>query len=152
MLFQRNLLFAYRQVNLNIAEVALMNFYKHAPMWLPPVNVTLCVFAEMPPYLREAVETGLFPEFADAPGLLKDRRATFKSFFTGLSKTAPCINCAEVPIPVWRGTEYNNRCTERMIGKMKRVVQNKLMDVSYQQSKTDMSICAYLIGFNLVTI
>ena len=80
MLFQRNLLFAYRQVGLDIAKVARKYFYKHAPLWLTPVNVALSVFAEVPPYSLEAVKTGLFPESADAPGLLKDRRATLKSF------------------------------------------------------------------------
>ena len=37
-------------------------------MHLTPVNVALSVFAEMPPYLREAIETGLFAESVDAPG------------------------------------------------------------------------------------
>ena len=67
--------------------------------------------------------------------LLKDRSATLKRFFATLSKTAPCISCSEVPASFWRNAENNNRSTERMIGKMKRVVQNRLMDVSLQLTK-----------------
>ena len=108
--------------------------------------MAVSVFAEVPPDSCEAVKSGSFPDSVNAQALLKDRSATLKRFFTTLSKTAPCISCSEVPASFWRNVEINNRSTERMIGKMKRVVQNKLMDVSSQLNKTDIRIRAYLVN------
>ena len=54
MLFQQNLLFAPRQVEPEIAEVAEKCFYEQA---LKPINVASSVFDEASPYSVEAVKT-----------------------------------------------------------------------------------------------
>ena len=40
-LFQRNLLHAYRDIDPELAEVALKYFYEHAVQWLSPINIAL---------------------------------------------------------------------------------------------------------------
>ena len=59
-LFQRNLLLAYKEIDSELAEVALKYFYDHAQQWMTPINVALSVYAEVPPYSVEAVRTGHF--------------------------------------------------------------------------------------------
>ena len=49
-LFQRDILSAYRDIDLEIADVALKYFLKRATCWLSPKNVALSVYAETPPY------------------------------------------------------------------------------------------------------
>jgi len=143
-LFQRNLLHAYKEVDPELAEVALKYFYEHAVQWLSPINVALSVFAEVPPYSFEAVTTGTFPQSVDTGMLVRDRKTTLKCFFTSQSKNAPCIMCSEIPAAFWRCVENNNRATERIIGKMKGVVQSKIVDSLSGLSKSDVRIRAYL--------
>ena len=59
-LFQRNLLFAYREIDAELARVVLQCFYEHASRSLSPINVSLSVFAEVPTYSVEAVAVSLF--------------------------------------------------------------------------------------------
>ena len=80
-LFQRNLLLAYHQVDSEIAEVALKYFYKHAHMWLSPENVALSVFAEVPPYSCEAVKSGSFPDSVNARSRTERLQSNSKDFF-----------------------------------------------------------------------
>ena len=53
-LFQRNLLPAYNEIDSELAEVALKYFYDHAQQWVIPINVTISVHTEVPPYCVEA--------------------------------------------------------------------------------------------------
>ena len=112
--------------------------------------MALSVFAEVLPYSREVVKSGSFPDSVNAQALLKDRSATLQRFCTTSSKTAPCISCSEVSASFWRNVENNNRSTERMIGKMKRVVQNKLMDV--HRSLTRLIYVSELISSTLLEL
>ena len=90
-LFQRNLLFAYREIDSELADLALKYFYEHAIQWLTPINVALGVFAEVPPYPIDAVKTGQFPDTVDVRKLPKERKTGFQEFFTAESKSAPYI-------------------------------------------------------------
>ena len=72
--------------------------------------------------------------------LIKDRKTNLKSFFTNETKNAPCIMCLEVPATFWKHVENNNRSTERIIGKMKRVIQSKIVDILAEVSKTDIPV------------
>ena len=65
-LFQRDLLLAYREIDFELADVVLKYFYEHAVQWMLPVNVALSVFAEVLPYLIEAVKTSYYPDSVDA--------------------------------------------------------------------------------------
>ena len=49
---------------------------------MTPINVALSVYAEVPPYAVEAVQTAYFPDSVDARKLLKERKASLKDFFT----------------------------------------------------------------------
>ena len=82
MLFQRNLLFAYHEIDAELAEVALKYFYDHAQQWVKPINAALSVYAEVPPYCVEAVRAGHFPDSVDARKLLQERRASAKEFYS----------------------------------------------------------------------
>ena len=108
--------------------MALKYFYDHAQQWVTPINVALSVYAEVPPYSVEAVQTGYFPDSVVARKLLEERKASLKDFFTLESKAAACILCSEVPVAHRRNIDNNNRATERYIGKLKNVVQNKIRD------------------------
>ena len=78
LLFQRNLLLAFSESNSELAEVALKYFYDHAQQWVTPINVAL--YAEVPPYSVEAVQTGYFQVSVDARKLLKEQKASLKGF------------------------------------------------------------------------
>ena len=117
-LFQHNLLLAYSENDSELAEVALKYFYDHAQQWVTPISVALGIYAEVPPYSIEAVQTGYFPVSVDARKLLKEQKASLKDFFTLESKAAACILCSEVPVAHWRNIDVN-RAMEKYIRKLK---------------------------------
>ena len=84
----------------------------------------------------------------DTRKLLQERKAGLKDFFTVESKTASCITCLEVPAAHWRNMENNNRATERFTGKLKGVVQNKILDSSSHPDKTDIRLRAFLCNMD----
>ena len=112
--------------------------------WMSPVNVALGVFAEVSPYSIQAVKTSHYPDSVDARKLLQGRKAGLRDVFTSESKTAPCIVCSEVPVAHWKSIENNNIATERLIGKLKGIVQNTILDSPSHLNKTDMRIRAFL--------
>ena len=73
-LFQHNLLFACREIDSELADLALKYFYEQAIQWLTPINIALGVFAEVPPYPIDAVKTGQFPDTVDVRKLLKEQK------------------------------------------------------------------------------
>ena len=101
-LFQRYLLLAYNEIDSELAKVALKYFYNHAQQWMTPINVALNMYAEVPPYCVEAVQTGHFPDSEDARKLLQERSASLKEFFTLGYIAAGCILYSEVPKARWR--------------------------------------------------
>ena len=111
---------------------------------MSPVNVAVSVFAEVSPYSVEAVKTSHYPDCVDARKLLQGRKAGLRDFFTSESRTAPCIVCSQVPVAHWKNIGNNNRATERLIGKLKGVVQNTILDSPSHPNKTDMRIRAFL--------
>ena len=108
------------------------------------MNVALSVFAKILPYSIEAVKTSHYPDSVEARKPLQGRKAGLRDFFTSESRTALCMGCSEVPIVHWKSIENNNRATERLIGKLKGVVQNTIFDSLLHPNKTDMSIRAFL--------
>ena len=72
-LFQRDIFSAYRDIDPEIADVALKYFSKHATCWLSPKNVTLRVYGKSPPYSVEAVKVFMLPDTVDIESHLKDR-------------------------------------------------------------------------------
>ena len=143
-LFQRDLLLAFREIDPELADIALKYYHEHAIQWLTPINIALSAFAEVPPYSLEAIRTGHFPQSVDSRKLLQDRKAGLKSFFTAESKNAPCVMCTEVPSAFWKVAENNNRATERLIGKLKLVLQSSIVDCPSQLGKTDVRVRAFL--------
>ena len=111
---------------------------------MSPGNVALSVFAEVLPYSIEAVKASHSPDSVDARKLLQGRKGGLRDFFTSESKTAPCIVCSEVPVAHWQSIENNNRATERLIRKLKDVVQNTILDSPSHPNKIDMRIRAFL--------
>ena len=65
-----------------------------------------------------------------------------------LNLAAACMLCSEVPKAHWRNIDNNNRATERYIGKLKSVVQNKIRDSSSHPSVTDIRIRAFLCNMD----
>ena len=107
-------------------------------------NVALSVFAEVSLYSIEAVKTSHYPDYVDTRKLLQGRKAGIRDFFTSESRTAPCIVYSEVPVAHWKSIENNNRATERLIGKLKGVVQNTILDYPLDPNNTGMRIRAFL--------
>ena len=126
----------------------LKYFYEHAVQWMLPVNIALSVFAEVSPYSIETVKTSRYPGSVDARKLLQGRKAGLRDVLTSESKTAPCIVCSEVPVAHWKSIENNNIATERLIGKLKGVVQNTILDSPSHPNITDMRIRAFLCNMD----
>ena len=53
-LFQRDLLFAYREIDEEVADVVLKYFVEHGLQWLSPKNVALSLFSDCPPFSLNA--------------------------------------------------------------------------------------------------
>ena len=134
----------YREIDSELADVVLKYFYEHAVQWMSPVNVALSVLAEVSPYCIEAVKMSHYPDSVVARKLLQGRKADLRDFFTSESRTTPCIVCSEVPVAHRKSIENNNRATERLMGKLKGVVQNTIFDSPSHPNKTDMGIRAFL--------
>ena len=64
-LFTRDLLLAYKEVDLPVFEAIWKHFVQHASQWLSPKNIALSVHAEMPPYTVDAVKEKAFPKNVD---------------------------------------------------------------------------------------
>ena len=96
-LFQRDILLAYRDIDTEIADVALKYFLKHGTCWLSPKNVALSVYGETSPYSVKAVKVCMLPETVDIKSHLMDRTTPLKQFFTTQSKKAPCILYSRIP-------------------------------------------------------
>ena len=56
LLFTRDLLLAYKEVDLPVFEAIRKHFVQHASQWLSPKNIALSVHAEVPPYTVDAVK------------------------------------------------------------------------------------------------
>ena len=51
--------------------VVLKYFYDHAQHWVTPINVALGIYAKVPPYSVEAVQSSYFPDSMDTRKLKK---------------------------------------------------------------------------------
>ena len=148
-LFQRDLLCSYFEIEPNISEVAMKYFLSHASQWLSWKNVALSVFAEVAPYTAEAVKTSeSFPTDVDVCALLQDRSTLLKQFFTAKSKEAPCITTDITPM-FWKSIENHNRSTERRIGRLKGLINNKVQDDPTQLSLSDLRLRAHLCNMEI---
>ena len=56
----------------------------------------------------------------------------------------PCARCFEVPVEFWKNIDNNNRVTERIMGKMKGVINNLDAESPLHPNKTDVHIRACL--------
>ena len=61
-LFTRDLLLAYKEVDSPVFEAIWKHFVQHASQWLSPKNIALRVHAEVPPYTIDAVKEKAFPK------------------------------------------------------------------------------------------
>ena len=90
MLFTRDSLLAYKEVDLPVFEAIWKHFVQHASQWLSPKNIALSVHAEVPPYTIDAVKEMTFPKNVDIQRALLKRKQ-LRDFFTEESKFPPCI-------------------------------------------------------------
>ena len=90
-LFQRNLLEAFQNIDVELAEHVSKYCLRHALQWLSPKNVALSVHSKVPPYCIEAVKVSSFSATADTKALLKNRKTRLRDFFPSESQAAPCI-------------------------------------------------------------
>ena len=84
-LFTRDLLLAYKEVDLPVFEAIWKHFVQHASQWLSPKNIALRVHAEVPPYTIDAVKEKAFPKNVDIQQALLKRKQ-LRDFFTEESK------------------------------------------------------------------
>ena len=143
-LFQRDLLFAWREIEPELVDVLWKYYVKHASQWLSPKNVAWSVHANVPPYSIEAVKTGSLPPQVNIETCLTNRSSNLKHFFTTQSKEAPCISLNQVSSQFWKTVENNNRANERRIGKLKGLVDKRLCDNPDQMKVSDMRLRAFL--------
>ena len=144
-LFQRDLLFAFRQIEPAVANVAMKYFLEHASKWLSWKNVALSVYSEVPPYTTEAIKTSRsFPQSVDVRLFLQDPTKKLKHFFTWKSKDAPCITASHIHPSFWKSIDNNNRSTERRIGKLKGLIQERISEKPSQLNRSDIRLRAFL--------
>ena len=143
-LFQRDFLFAWREIELELVDVLWKYYVKHASQWLSPKNVALSVHANEPTYSIEAVKAGSQPPQVNIETCLMNRSSNLKHFFTTQSKEPPCISLNQVSSQFWKTVENNNRANERRIDKLKGLVNKSLCDNSDQMMVSDMRLRAFL--------
>ena len=80
-LFIRDLLLAYKEVDLPVFEAIWKHFVQHASQWLSPKIIGLSVHAEVPPYTVDAVKEKAFPKNVDIQQALL-KRIQLRDFFT----------------------------------------------------------------------
>lgn len=149
-LFQRDLLSSYSEIEPDITSIVMKYYLSHASQWLSWKNVALSVHAKVAPYTAEAVQTSeSLPETVDVVSLLRNRNSRLKHFFTQSSKTAPCIQMTHVKPAFWKSIENHNRSTERRIGKLKGLVNEKIRDHSTQLSSSDLRLRAHLCNMEI---
>ena len=141
-LFTRDLLLAYKEVDLPVFEAIWKHFVQHASQWLSPKNIALSVHAEVPPYTVDAVKEKAFPKNVDIQQALLKRKQ-LRDFFTQESKFSPYIACFSSPM-FWKSIDNNNRSTERFIGRLKLIVNGMVRDELQNFDKTDLRILATL--------
>ena len=90
-LFQRDLLFAYREIDEKVADVVLKCFVEHGSQWLCPKNVALSLFSDCPPLSLNAVKTfSSLPADVDTRAQLQCRVARLKLFHRPVSTGTVC--------------------------------------------------------------
>ena len=141
-LFTKDLLLAYKEVDLPVFEAIWKHFVQHASQWLSPKNIALSVHAEVPPYTVDAVKEKAFPKHVDIRRALLKRKQ-LQDFITEESKFSPCIACFLFPM-FWKSTDNNNRSTEQFIGRLKLIVNGMVRDDLQNLDKTDLRILATL--------
>ena len=72
-LFTRDLLLAYKEVDLPVFKAIWKHFVQHASQWLSPKNIALSVHAEVPRYTIDAVKEKAFPKSIDIQQALLKR-------------------------------------------------------------------------------
>ena len=80
-LIARDLLLAYKEVDLPVFEAIWKHFVQHASQWLSPKNIALSVHAEALPYTVDAVKEKGFPRNVDIQQALLKRKQ-LRDFFT----------------------------------------------------------------------
>ena len=124
-LFTRDLLLAYKEVNLPVFEAIWKHFVQHASQWLSPKNTALSKHAEVPPHTIDAVKEKAFPKNVDIQQALLKRKQ-LRDFFTKESKFSSCIACFSSSM-FRKDIDNNNRSTERFFGRLKLIVNNGMV-------------------------
>ena len=144
-LFQRDVFLVYHQVEPNIAGVVWNYFVPHAPKWLSSVNVPLRVYAETPPYsVKAASFSESFPDSVEIRTLLSDPKKCLRHFFTKQSIEASCISASNLNPYFWHAIDCYNRSTERLIGILKKIINQKIFDAPKYMNRTDIRLRAYM--------
>ena len=142
-LFQRDLLFAYREIDEEVADVVLKYFVESQR--LSPKNVALSLFSDFPPFSLNAVKTSSsLPADVDIRVQLQCRAARLRNFFTVQSQRAPCVLHNSIPAMFWKTIKNNNRCTERRIGKLKNIIQDRVCD-DKRNRRIDLRLIAFVL-------
>ena len=142
-LFQRNSLSAYQEVDSGVADVLFKYFVEHGSQYLQKISAENVAFGlysdsllmsfDAKASMLDAVKTSTcLPASVNVFVQLRKGPARLKFLLTAQSKTAPCVLCANVPAAFWRASDHNNRCTKRLIGKLKNIIQNRLCDSHYK--------------------
>ena len=111
MLFTRDLLLAYKEVDLPVFEAIWKHFVQHASQWLSRKNIASSVHAEVPPYTVDAVKEKALPKNVDIQqAFLKCKQ--LRDFFTEVSKFFSCIACFSSPM-FWKSC-HNQLCDNQL--------------------------------------
>ena len=123
-------------------------FLPYASKWLSPINVALSVYAEVPPFSLEAVSSSAsFPTSVNIEAFPEPKRR-LRHFFTTRSKEAPCIASADLSPAFWRNIDNHNRSTERRIGALKDIINQKIVDIPEHMNRTDFRLRLYLCNMD----
>ena len=92
----------------------------------------------------EAVKACPFPVTVNVCSLLQDRTTRLRHFFTMKSKEALCIAVSHINPNFWKSIHNNNLATERRIGKLKGLINDKITENPSQLNRSDIRLRAFL--------
>ena len=145
-LFQRDLLLSFEELDQTLCQIVMKYYLKHASNWLCGKNVALSLHSNSPPLALDAVKNSASlpsPASVDITALLLKRSSRLKHFFTTESMTSPCVTC-NIDQNFWKCVDNNNRSTERRIGQLRNVQDQRVNNTDASLNRTDVKLHAYL--------
>lgn len=123
-LYLRDLLLAFRQVDSDLANVTKPHFLRHAVTWVGGPNLALNAYSDDAPFsladLRSRAQR--LPASVPVERMLWEHKG-IKAFYTEATKQARCLQAGTAEF--WRSVDNHNRSCERFNGYLGKLFSTK---------------------------